>query len=56
MLNGDGNKNGNKINRSNQQNKKNFARTAHFDPLFVHLFAVVLHGDYNAVLKDQTKA
>ena len=48
-LNGDGNENGNKINRSNSQNKQ-IARAVHF---FVHFFAVVLH-DYkmNAVLHD----
>ena len=39
MLNGDGNENGIKINRSNQQKNK-FARAAHF---LVHFFAVVLH-------------
>ena len=41
MLNGDGNKNSNEINRK-------FARGAH---LFVHFFAVVLH-DYKAVMHD----
>ena len=44
MLNGDGNENGNKINRSN----KKFARAAHF---FVHFIAVVFYK-CNAVLHD----
>ena len=39
MLNGDGNENSNKINRSNKE-KKQFAGAAQF---FVHFFAVVLH-------------
>ena len=44
MLNGDGNKNGIKINRSNQQ-KNQLARAARFSSFF----AVVLYN-YNAVL------
>ena len=48
MLNGDGTENGNKINRSNQQKNKLFARAAHF---FVHFIAVVFYK-YNAVLHD----
>ena len=47
MLNGDGNENGFKINRSYQQKHK-FARAA----LFLSFFAVVLQ-DYNDVLCDQ---
>ena len=48
MLNGDGNENGNKSNRSNQQKNKLFARVAHS---FVHFFAVVFYK-CNAVLHD----
>ena len=46
MLNEDGNENGIKFNRSNQQKNK-FARVARF----LSFFAVVLHN-YNAVLFD----
>ena len=58
MLKGDGNENGIKIKRSNQQKKKNFAFAAHFFPNeqkkicpFLPLFVIVLH-DYNAILYD----
>jgi len=47
MLNGDGNEDGNKINRSKWQKNK-FAGAA---PFFVHFFAVVL-DDCSAVLHD----
>ena len=47
MLNGDGNENGIKINRSNYQKKTNL----HVQHAFLSFFAVVLH-DYNAVLYD----
>ena len=49
MLNGDGNKNGNKINRSQlAKNKKQICTCS----TLVHIVAVVLH-DYNGILHDQ---
>ena len=48
MLNGDGNENGNKINRSNKQKNKLFAHAAHF---FVHFITVVFYK-CNAVLHE----